>query len=539
LKTELRILGPLEVVRDGAPVALGGPRQRALLALLALRAGTVVPRYRLIDELWGERPPDSAVNVLQTYVSHLRKAVPAGRLVTRPPGYLLAIEPDELDLHRFERLAADGRHALAAGDPAAAATALREALALWRGPALADVVEADVARVEAARLDELRLAALDERLRADLALGRHAEVVPELDALVAEHPLREGFRAHLMLALYRSGRQSDALAVYRDAHRTLGRELGIDPGHALRELEAAILRQDPSLDAPAAAVSAGARARSVVAVAIDADGLDAALLLAEPLARRPAHDVVVARLVVEAASLAEASRAANARRAALAERGIAARAVAFTSAAPAADVIRLARTPDVSVVLVAGAGGVAADGRLDGWLHKVLADAPCDVAIVANAPASPAGADAPVVVPFGGAEHEWAAAELAAWIAGAEGRRLELLGAPADSGSGRRDATRLLASVALLVQQVAAVETTPALVPTGAGGAVAAVAGARAVVVGLPDDWPRRGIGATRADLVHRAEAPVLLVRGGPRPGGLAPAESLTRFTWTLSRDGG
>jgi DNA-binding SARP family transcriptional activator len=536
LTIEIKILGPLEVVCDGAPVGLGGPRQRALLALLLTRSGTIVPRDRLIDELWGHSPPRSAVNVLQTYVSHLRKALPAGRLVTRPPGYSLQVAPDELDLHRFEKLVAQGRRSFAEGDAEAASLALREALALWRGPALADVVEADFVRIEASRLEELRLAALEERLQADLALGRHGEIIGDLETLVAEHPLRERVRTQLMLALYRSDRQSEALAVYREARSILVDELGIEPGQGLRDMETAILRQDPSLDSPVGVETANSHARTLVVVAVASDALDPLLTLAGPLALRPLHELVLVRLVQDSSLLESASQEANDRRATLVERQIPARGVAFSSTELASDIIRLARSPDVVLLLLDAAGGLLADGRFEPWLERVLNEAPCDVAILSDTDAGRApDPTAPVVLPFGGAQHEWAAAEIAAWIAGAEDRPLELIGAAADPLESRRDASRLLASVALLVQQVAAVDTKPRLLASRRDAVVEAVASARAVVVGLPDDWASRGLGETRADLVRRAGVPTLLVRGGLRPGGLAPAESLTRFTWTLS----
>jgi DNA-binding SARP family transcriptional activator len=308
LDVEFRILGPLEVVRDGAPLELGGPRQRALLALLLTRAGTVVSRDRLVDELWDE-PPASVVNVIQTYVSHLRKVLPPDRLATRPPGYVLEVERGELDLHRFEQLAEEGRQALAGGEPETASQLLGEALGLWRGQALGDVAGAAFARVEAARLDELRLAALEERIEADLAAGRHASALGELEALTAEHPLRERARAQLMLALYRSGRQSEALDVFRDGRSALV-ELGLEPGPALRELQAALLRQDPSLELdPGAAAAAQPVSRSLLVVGFGA--LPEHLLrLAEPLARRPSHELVLLVLVAERDDLESAGRGA-------------------------------------------------------------------------------------------------------------------------------------------------------------------------------------------------------------------------------------
>ena len=245
---EFRILGPLEVWDDGGEVSLGGPKPRALLAVLLLHLNEVVPGDRLIDELWGEDSPEDAAAALRVNVSRLRKTLPPDVLTTRSPGYVLRVEPDQLDLHRFERLVDEGRSLLARGLAAAASERLRDALALWRGPALADFAYESFAQAAIARLDEIRLAAVELRIDADLALGRHDELVGELEALVAEHPLRERLRMHLMTALYRSGRQAEALDAYQDARRALVDELGIDPSPALQELERAILRQDPSLD---------------------------------------------------------------------------------------------------------------------------------------------------------------------------------------------------------------------------------------------------------------------------------------------------
>jgi DNA-binding SARP family transcriptional activator/class 3 adenylate cyclase len=249
------ILGPLEARIDGRELPLGGTKQRALLALLLLHRNEVVSTDRLIDGLWGEQPPATAAKVVQVYVSRLRRLLgPAGqgrgRLVTRPPGYLLQLDPDELDLDRCERLVEEAGRAMAAGDPAAAAAALRRALALWRGPPLADLAFEPFAQAAAVRLEEQRLAALESRLEADLALGRAPELIGELSALVGEHPLRERLRSCLVLALYRAGRQAEALEAYRSARRALVDDLGIEPSPALAELERAILRHDPSLALP-------------------------------------------------------------------------------------------------------------------------------------------------------------------------------------------------------------------------------------------------------------------------------------------------
>ena len=249
---QVRLLGPLEVSDGERTLPLGRGKPRDLLAVLALERGRVVSTDRLIDALWGERPPPTAAKALQVHVRALRGVVGADRIVTRAPGYALRLADGELDVARFEALVDAARAARAAGDAAAAAELLGEALGLWRGPPLADVAYASFAHDEAMRLEELRVAATEERLGAELEVGRHAEVVPALERLVAEQPLRERPRALLMRALYRSGRQADALAAYRDARATLVDELGLEPGRELRDLERAILDQDPALGAPPA-----------------------------------------------------------------------------------------------------------------------------------------------------------------------------------------------------------------------------------------------------------------------------------------------
>ena len=241
---EFGLLGPLEARGDDdAPLALGPRKQRALLALLLLHANRTVARERLLDELWGETPPETAVTSVQVYVSRLRKSLPDGVLLTRPPGYVVQVEPEAVDLLRFERLVVDARRT----SPARAAALLREALELWRGAPLAEFGEEPFARVEAPRLEELRLVALEDRIEVDLALGRHGDLVGEVEALVAAHPHRERLRALLMLALYRSNRQAEALEAYRAARAALD-ELGLEPGPMLRELERQVLTQDAALD---------------------------------------------------------------------------------------------------------------------------------------------------------------------------------------------------------------------------------------------------------------------------------------------------
>ena len=251
---DFRILGPLEVDDGGRAIPIVGGRQRALLAILLIHANEPVSADELIDVLWGDHPPASPRKGLQVQVSRLRKALGEGatRLVTRPNGYLLQLEPGELDLDRCERFARQGREALASEDRTRAAEQLREALRVWRGPALAEFAFESFAQGEIGRLEELRLAVLEDRIDADLACGRHTELVGELEALVLEHPLRERLRRQFVLALYRGGRQAEALEAYRAARETLIDELGLEPTPALRELEQAILTHDPGLRAPEA-----------------------------------------------------------------------------------------------------------------------------------------------------------------------------------------------------------------------------------------------------------------------------------------------
>ena len=241
---EFRILGPLEVAADGEPLQLSGQKQRALLALLLLDANRVVSTDRIVDALWGAEPPRTAATSLQNFVSQLRKLLGSDVVVTKPPGYQLRIEPEQLDLERFTRLVEESR----AEPPAERAAKLRRALALWRGPALADLGFEAFAQQEIGRLEELRLAALEDRVEAELEAGRHSDLVGELEAFADEHPLRERLRSHLMLALYRSGRQAEALQIYHDTRRVLVDELGIEPSPTLQQLHGAILRQDPRLE---------------------------------------------------------------------------------------------------------------------------------------------------------------------------------------------------------------------------------------------------------------------------------------------------
>ena len=267
---DFRILGPIEAFEDGHEVALVGGKQRALLAVLLLHANETLSTDRLIDELWGESPPATAAKAVQVHISRLRKALAEpcdnrgpDAIVTRQHGYRLELDPERLDATRFERFLAEGRSELAAGRPEVASSVLERALSLWRGPALADLAYEPFAQHEIARLDELRLAAMEQRIEAKLALGGHAEVVGELEALIREHPYRERLHSQLMIALYRSERQAEALQAYQEARGKLVEELGIEPGERLRDLERAILAQDPELQLAAVEGSTEARPAAV------------------------------------------------------------------------------------------------------------------------------------------------------------------------------------------------------------------------------------------------------------------------------------
>jgi DNA-binding SARP family transcriptional activator len=495
-----RLLGPLE-----APAELPGGKPRALLARLLLDVGRVVPVETLVDALWDEVPA-SANKVLQVYVSQLRKSLGPAQIETRRPGYLLRAEPDELDLGRFESLVAD---AGTAAEPARRAELLREALSLWRGSALAEFRDEPFARSAGRRLAELRLNALEERVEAELELGKDAALVAELEELVEQEPLRERPRRQLMLALYRSGRQAEALERYRDGRRLLVGELGIEPSPALQELERAILRHDsgladsrPRQPQPRGPVVCAGSSLIELAAPLCADGRELVLVDVAPEAK-----------LQERAAMLEGLRSQ------LAKGGVEARTACFTSAAPGQDLARLAAEQEAELLLVAERLEEAA-------LDELLAAASCDVALAPRSELRFEGA-APVLVPFGGGREEWPALELAAWVARAHDLPLRLLGTAA--GGGRRDASRLLASASLALQRFAGTFAEPVLVPPGPDGILEQRGSV--VVASLP----RGELDRTRRTLVERATAPVLLVRGGLRPGGLAPDRTLTRFSWSLS----
>jgi DNA-binding SARP family transcriptional activator len=526
VRLEIRILGPLEALVDGTPVRLGGRRQRAVLAILVAQANEVVSVERLIDGVWGEAPPETAANVLQGYVSGLRKVLGRDTIATRGRGYAVAVPDGTLDLDSFERHAATGMAEQSTGRAADSSAAFAAALSLWRGPALSDLADLPGVRPIAARLDELRLVALERRLESDLDCGRHAEAAAELEALIAEHPLRERLRALRMLALYRSGRQAEALDAFRAARAALVDELGIEPHAELHELERAILRQDASLAQPDRRLAGPpAPRRTLLAAALSDRALPLLAAIAAPLARRDGGELVLAATVSSAGQLEGVTHDVRAIAASLEADGVAVRVGVFTSVTPGTDLARMAVDQDAELVLVDAPQGLLEDARL----LALLDEAPCDVAIVV---ADGRPGDGPVLVPFSGVDHDWAAVELGAWLAQSLDRPLRLAGA--STGASGRDASRLLASASLALQRGLGVHADPVIVDPSPGALVQVAADAGLVVVGLTERWRRQGLGRTRAALAT-APGVTLLVRRGLRPGGLAPHPGDTRFTWTIA----
>jgi DNA-binding SARP family transcriptional activator len=526
---DFRLLGPLEVFEDNRPLPLAGVKQRSVLAILLMHANELVTTDQLIDEIWGGAPPAKAAKNIQVQVSRLRKVLDSGRLTTGPGGYVLHIGPDESDVARFERLVAEAGSAA----PQTAADKLREALGLWRGPALADLAYEGFAQPEIARLEEMRVSVLVQRIDADLALGRNAELVGELEALVARHPLQERLRYQLMLALYRSARQAEALEAYRAARRELSEELGLEPSEQLRQLEQAILRQDPSLDLASSGQEREPLRRATtpdLAVLVAPSAMNALgelIAMASSLAAAdPVHELIVAA-VVDAGELQGATAALARHREELLELGITARTAAFSSPSRGEDITRLAEQEGVDLLVTDCQGS-----ELDLETTVVLERAPCDVALLVERGGSVR--EGPVIVPFGAGGHDWAALALGAWVARATGAPLRLIGMASGAEEGR-DASRLLADASLIVQRIAGIGAEPLLGSPGRRGIVELAEGAGLLVVGLSDRWRREGLGRLRGELVDTPPAPTVFVRRGARPGGLAPAETRTRFRWSLT----
>jgi DNA-binding SARP family transcriptional activator len=533
VSVEFRILGPMEVLVDGTPVSLGGPQQRGVLAILLAQANQTVPVDRLIDDVWEDPPPETAPNLLQGYVSQLRKALGKEVIATRGRGYAVVVPSGALDLHWFEQRAEAGMAEWERGSAAKSSAELTEALALWRGPALSDLADLPGITPIAARLDALRLAAIEHRIEADLDCGREDAVAAELDTLIAEHPLRERLRGLRMLALYRAGRQAEALEAYRVARQTMVEELGIEPSAELGELERAILRHDPDLlprpDGAAGAPDTPAQARTVLIAALAISSVPTLVALGSSLARRPDRELVLASTVSRSEDLLEVTKRLRDATAPLEEQGVVARVAGFTSVTPGADLARLAREQDVDILLVDAPEGLLEDARL----LSLLEDAPCDVAVVVGDQSEIKG---PVLVPFSGFDHDWAAVELGAWFAQALDCPIQLAGP--STGPGGRDASRLLANASLVLQKALRVEADPLVVEPSPAALVAAAGDAGLVIVGLTERWRREGLGGARTALATAPELTTLLVRRGLRPGGLAPHTSETRFTWTVGLTG-
>jgi DNA-binding SARP family transcriptional activator len=525
---EFQILGPLQVEDNGRTIALGGAKQRTLLALLLLTPNRAVSVDRLADAVWGRETPADAVNALQYHVTQLRKRLGAGaEIVTQEPGYLIRLDPEQLDLFGFERLVSEAEGA----DPDRASRLLGQALTLWRGEPLPDLADDALSQPDIQRLQASRLAALERRVEADLALGRFAQLVPELEALVANHPVHEGLVGALMRALYGAGRQADALDVYRRTRQTFDTELGIEPSPFLRELEGKILRQDSdlSLDRPA-----GDGARSILVLSGDHGCVNELLAIAEPLSAGSNRELILTRFAADPAELSAATAALSELRKSIVARGVACRVVAYTSAEAGAEAALLATEQPVELVLSEAPPELLEDGALDDPVASLLEQTPCDVALLTTGTGV---ADGPIVTPFGGAEHDWSAIELAARLASSLDTTLRLLGTEADPASARRDASRLLARASLLVQQTVGIVTEPHLIPPGQRGVLEAAAGARLLVIGLSERWRTDGIGPVRTAIATAAAAPVLFVRAGSQPHGLAPSQTMTRFTWTHVHD--
>jgi DNA-binding SARP family transcriptional activator len=521
---EFGILGPLEVVEDGSPIALGGPKQRTLLALLLLTPNRPVSSDRLVEALWRGEPPTTAANALQYHVSQLRKALGDGATIaTREPGYLIQVGPDQLDLLRFERLVIEAEDA----EAGRASCLLGDALELWRGEPLIDLADDVLSQGELQRLTAARLAALERRIDADLRLGHHAQLVPELEALVRTHPLHEGFVGALMRALYGAGRQADALEVYRTTRERFDTELGIEPSPFLRDLERAILRQDPEL---AEVTPSGDAPRSILVLVGDENSADDLLAVAEPLAAGSERELILVTFAAGVDGLAEATAALAEQRSAIAARGVGCRVAAYTTAEAGEEAALLAAEQAADLILAEAALEVLDAGAIPEPLATLLLRTSSDVGLLTTGTPT---ADGAVVTPFGGAEHDWSAIELAAWLASSLGTNLRLLGTEGDPAMGRRDASRLLARASLLVQQVVGIVTEPLLIPPGEEGVVEAAADARLLVIGLSERWREEGIGTVRAAIAAAASAPVLFVRAGSRGRGLAPSQTMTRFTWT------
>jgi DNA-binding SARP family transcriptional activator len=529
---QFRVLGPLEVDLPLGEVRIDGAKQRRLLALLLLRSNEVVDVDRLVDGLWGDSVPDGSVHALETAISRLRGSLGPGRIETRPPGYRIRVEHGELDLHSFEVMVRDAARAGDLGDLAGAARLYERAVALWRGPALPELAAGRFPPAEIVRLEEMRLAALEAGLEARLASGNAADVISELEALVAANPFREGARAKLMRALYQAGRQADALRAFKAAREVLVEELGVEPGPELQQLQVAILNQAPDLSPRR--TERRLPARSILVVARTGEMIGAATGLAGILGRSTNAEVIVVGLAPSDDQLSRTvAEAASARLSAPTNR-VAVRTIGFISRSPALDAIRLADREDVALVLASG-DGIVPGGVFDGYLADLLGGSPADVGVVVDRGTHVRLSESTLIgLPFGGRDDDWAALELGVRLASGSGAMLVLVGVPAD-GRDAATTTRLIADASLLVQRVADVVAQPRLADRDTDGLVRSLADADLVIAGVSGRWRTDGLGPARTSLALRAASPVVFVRRGLRPGLLAPPEGMTAFTWSLA----
>jgi DNA-binding SARP family transcriptional activator len=520
---EFRVLGPFAVVRDGVPLAIGGRRQRAFLALLVLHGGEVVSRDRLIDTLWGERTPPSAAHVLHVYASQLRSVLDADVLVTRSPGYVLDAADDQIDLRRFERLFDAAQVALARGDAARACAFLDDADGLWHGTVLEDLAHEEFVQAEARRLEELRIAAAELRAEAAIARGPDGADMARLQALAVAQPSRERTHALLIRALAATGRQAEALDVYGRLRARLDEELGIEPGADLRAAHLAVLRQETTAPAPAAPLPARTPRGTVLAVVTDPARLAGIAAVADRAAAARGRELILA-CVLPAASRDQLGVAAAAARDARRDVAGAARTAAFVSGDPAAAISQLATEHDADLVVCDG-HGITADGILTRAQRELLATVTADVALVLQGRLD----DGPVACPFGGSVHDWAAVELAALLAHAQDAPLRLIGVVSDGD----DSSRHVARAGLSVQGVLGIDTDPVLAVPGAPGLIGAAQGCSCLVLGLSDLWRSVGLGAVRAELAAGFSS-LVVVRRGVRPGLLASDGARSRFAWSV-----
>jgi hypothetical protein len=410
----------------------------------------------------------------------------------------------------------------------------REALSLWRGAPLADLAFEPFAPPVIERLSALRLAVVERCLDAELELGRGRELVAELEQLVDEHPLHERLRGQLMVALYRSGRQTEALETFRAGRAALVEAFGLEPTPALKQLESQILSQHPVLGGPGQVHPApvGADLRTVLVATRSSAFPDGLVAAGRHLTSLGRHELLLTQVVEREDLLADAVAATRARRDDLATDGVTSRAAAFVSRAFGPDVARLAATHGADVLVVDSPDGVELEGLIAPHLAPLLERSPCDVAVLAGPP--PEAFERGIAVLFGGSDHDWAAAELGAWLAAGASAPLRLIGVRGPQRDGGADASRLLASASIAIQQLVGVDVEPALADPGPEGLVEAVRDAAVVIVGLSPRWRREGLGVSRRALLT-AGTPTLVVHRGTRPGGLAPRETLTRFTWTIA----